>query len=343
MAYDNVQAICQTADGALWFATAGAGVSRFDQATRRWQTFNEHDGLASSRVKAICQSADGALWFATADRGLSRYDQTTASWRSFTRRDDLAGDQIQAMRLGADAMTLWIATRSGISRIITGGGDERRAGAVTTLRRSGHTPLLSISGAVCAQTRPSGISLCHSASGASVAVACSTGLTAMACAPPLGICSGGSFSGLQWHPAEGAMQVLGEQDGLPSDHILALAGLPGEPQRLWLATAAGAALIRVGEDTPRPNIERVLSSADGLPGGPVNAILALADGAVFLAYNARHGRWMFDPQQARRRALSQVVYVSSEATGPASTAADPQYFYRAQERLNNLEIRSQAR
>ncbi len=135
LASDNVPAIEVEPGGkALWFGTIGpppredrsikGGVSRYDLASRQWQSFTTNDGLPSNAVQAIQaepggkrQHADdlGALWFGTAD-GLSRYDLNSGNWKGFSTEDGLISNDVRAIWAVPAARTLWFGTRSGLSR-----------------------------------------------------------------------------------------------------------------------------------------------------------------------------------------------------------------------------------
>jgi hypothetical protein len=64
----TVRAILEDRRGALWLATAGGGVVRFDGA--RFEVYSEDSGLASNRIAALAEDGDGNLWLA-ADPGIA--------------------------------------------------------------------------------------------------------------------------------------------------------------------------------------------------------------------------------------------------------------------------------
>ena len=110
LADNYVLAIHEATDGALWFATFGGGISRFDGT---WQSFTTQDGLADDLVWAIFETADGDLWIRTLGAGVSRFDGV--SWQSFTTQDGLADDFVNFILEKADG-SLWFTTGAGISR-----------------------------------------------------------------------------------------------------------------------------------------------------------------------------------------------------------------------------------
>jgi len=73
LAENVVFSISQDREGAMWFGTAGGGVSRFDGAWRRYTT---SDGLSDSFVWSVFQDRDGGIWFGTND-GVSHFRRPT--------------------------------------------------------------------------------------------------------------------------------------------------------------------------------------------------------------------------------------------------------------------------
>jgi len=112
LAANEVWAIMQDREGALWFGTYGGGVCRFDG---RWQTFNRENtagGLASNWVRAIWQADDGSFWFGTS-QGLSHYDGH--KWETFSKGSGLLGEDVRTV-LQTDDGTLWAGTNGGLAR-----------------------------------------------------------------------------------------------------------------------------------------------------------------------------------------------------------------------------------
>ena len=72
LASNDVNAVAAVPGDALWFATNGGGVSRFDG--QAWTTYTKADGLESDGVAAIAVAPDGTLWFGTS-KGASRFDR----------------------------------------------------------------------------------------------------------------------------------------------------------------------------------------------------------------------------------------------------------------------------
>ena len=81
LASDFIRDLDLAADGSLWIATDGGGVSRWNPATDSITTFryvaDDPTSLASDRVRTIVAGDDGTVWIGTRDAGLDRLDLTT--------------------------------------------------------------------------------------------------------------------------------------------------------------------------------------------------------------------------------------------------------------------------
>jgi ligand-binding sensor domain-containing protein len=111
---DNwVLTVAVARDGAVWFGTAGRGVSRFDGVM--WKKYTAKNGLAGNIVYAIAVGLNGSVWFGT-EHGVSRYDGK--SWKTYTVRDGLADDMVVAIAVDPGG-SLWFGTyRGGVSRFL---------------------------------------------------------------------------------------------------------------------------------------------------------------------------------------------------------------------------------
>jgi len=92
---NDVWAVLQAQDGALWFGTSGGGASRFNG---RWIPYDREStdgGLVSNWVRSILQASDGSIWMGTS-RGVSRLEGET--WELFSSNDGLPGDDVSVLR-----------------------------------------------------------------------------------------------------------------------------------------------------------------------------------------------------------------------------------------------------
>lgn len=72
LAYETVRDIKRTPDGAMWFATWGGGISRFDGT--KWDSFTKADGLPIDDVRTLCVDSLHRLWAGTS-RGIAYFDK----------------------------------------------------------------------------------------------------------------------------------------------------------------------------------------------------------------------------------------------------------------------------
>lgn len=118
---DSLYSVFEDSRGHLWFATADAGVSRWDGET--FTTLNESNGLAHDKVYSVLEDETGLFWMATAD-GLSRWDGKT--FTNFGRAAGLSSNTLYVMHLD-EAGTLWVGGEAGLDRIfLTPDGDLRK-------------------------------------------------------------------------------------------------------------------------------------------------------------------------------------------------------------------------
>ncbi|MBC8233263.1 hypothetical protein H8E77_27260, partial [bacterium] len=109
LASNDVRAIMQDKEGAMWFGTEG-GVSRFDG--KHWQTYTERDKLVSNSVRAIIQDEEGAIWIGTDWGGVSQFDGK--SWQTYNMDDGLASNGVNAIMQDSEG-AIWFGTGDGVS------------------------------------------------------------------------------------------------------------------------------------------------------------------------------------------------------------------------------------
>jgi signal transduction histidine kinase/DNA-binding response OmpR family regulator/ligand-binding sensor domain-containing protein len=110
---DNVTAVYQAADGALWFGSEFGGAARFDG--RQFSKVTTADGLpAKSEISAINEDEGGRMWFGTAN-GLCLYDPKAAASRVtvFTTAHGLPSDWITVLAKDQTGR-LWVGTKKGL-------------------------------------------------------------------------------------------------------------------------------------------------------------------------------------------------------------------------------------
>ena len=62
-------------DGWVYFATFGAGLTAWNIATDRWESFGIGDGLPTADLASLAVDEDGALWIGTLGGGIVRMEQ----------------------------------------------------------------------------------------------------------------------------------------------------------------------------------------------------------------------------------------------------------------------------
>ena len=79
-------------DDAIWLATYGGGLKRFDRRTATFRTYRRAHGMPSDDVYAIRRGVDGNLWLSSS-AGLVRFDPASGALHVFTRADGLQSDE----------------------------------------------------------------------------------------------------------------------------------------------------------------------------------------------------------------------------------------------------------
>jgi len=111
-------AITEDANGALWLASPGYGLYRFDPTTAQFTSYRNSPAdartLSNDGVNTIYVDHAGTIWAGT-NSGLSKFDQSNQAFSSYYERDGLASSVVKGIledRLG----NLWLSTSDGLSR-----------------------------------------------------------------------------------------------------------------------------------------------------------------------------------------------------------------------------------
>jgi len=123
LASDFARDLHFAADGRLWVATDGGGVSRWDPATDRFKTWrhnpNDDSSLSTDRIRRITTDASGNVWIGTRGEGVSRIDHATGEITHFLNDTDVDSpvnrDDVHALAVASDGV-IWIGTEAGLSR-----------------------------------------------------------------------------------------------------------------------------------------------------------------------------------------------------------------------------------
>lgn len=123
-----VKAIFPTGDGGLWVGAYEGGVSRFDPATSRFDTFLNQargDTLNQSKdVQSLWVDANHYLWIGTANDGLFRYNSSTKELKQFTAEAGYLSDNRVETIFEDRRGHIWIGTEK---------SDIRKQGGLTIL------------------------------------------------------------------------------------------------------------------------------------------------------------------------------------------------------------------
>jgi ligand-binding sensor domain-containing protein len=117
LASNDVTAIVEDRDGALWFTSrTGGGITRFDgQAFRR---FGAQEGLPAEEAWAAYRDRRGRLWFGTAGGGVARWDGT----RFHALRDTTGVTRNHVQSIVEDARgVMWFGFSGGLFRLVPAG------------------------------------------------------------------------------------------------------------------------------------------------------------------------------------------------------------------------------
>ena len=114
----HYRGIAEDPRGALWLASWGDGLQRFDPMTGEFAIYRNKPGdprtLSSNRVSAVCIDRFGTVWAGTYN-GLNRLDQVNHTLSKYDEHDGLPSDMIVAIARDRTS-DLWLSTNNGLSR-----------------------------------------------------------------------------------------------------------------------------------------------------------------------------------------------------------------------------------
>ena len=109
---NDITAVEADPDGALWFGTSNAGVSRTFNPLA-WDHFHTGKGLASDNVRDILIGRDGTVWIATAG-GVSSFRNNAFSTANVVNAG-LPSNSVRALAEDSQGH-IWVATDGGVGR-----------------------------------------------------------------------------------------------------------------------------------------------------------------------------------------------------------------------------------
>lgn len=127
---DYIYDIAEDAEGNLWVASNGGGLSKMDRASDSFVNYrhspNSNTGPTSDVIRTLLVDNNGSIWLGTRGAGLDRFDAKDGTFLNFRFGDDQdpARDvnEIFALHLD-DSGSLWIGTNNGLVQMDTKTGD----------------------------------------------------------------------------------------------------------------------------------------------------------------------------------------------------------------------------
>ena len=252
---NDIRCIRRDSRGFLWFCT-GEGLSRFDGYT--FTNYGVEQGLPDPGVTDFIESRSGDYWVATAN-GLCRFNPKPpqGSPGSLLGQDASRRPMFEVFRPGTELNreitqvvedregTIWCATRGGLYRLIPSRGERFDLIAQDVGRAPVDVLLVDHEGALWIATQQN----------------------------------------LLRRRPDGQMERYTQRDGLPGGptHNLRINDLLEDRKgHLWVATWSGLCRLAAHSKPGQPLVERVYTSADGLPHDQVTSLFQSLDGQVWV-------------------------------------------------------------
>ncbi|MCB9249335.1 MAG: hypothetical protein H6613_12720 [Ignavibacteriales bacterium] len=117
---NNIRSI-HISKNTVWIGTDLFGLNKIDLENNSVKTYsndkNSQNTLSNNSVQFIHEDQDGILWLAT-NLGLNKFDPINETFKVYTEDDGLPTSYIASI-LPGDGTDLWLATRNGISKMVT--------------------------------------------------------------------------------------------------------------------------------------------------------------------------------------------------------------------------------
>ncbi len=121
-------ALAQAADGTIWAGTLDGGLMHWDG--KQFIPLDPPDKNLLGRIWALWPAPDGSLWAGTEEGGLLHW--SNGRFFRYTTKNGLPSDSIVQV-LGDAQGNLWLATRTGIARLLSGALTRFEQGELTEL------------------------------------------------------------------------------------------------------------------------------------------------------------------------------------------------------------------
>lgn len=113
----RVRALVVEPDGRILVGTSGAGLIRWDPASRTAERWSLGDGLSDSKIFSIVRDPYGIVWIGTVEGGLNRLDPETGSVTTYRNTSEnpgrLSHNTVNAVMVDSDER-LWLGSDAGI-------------------------------------------------------------------------------------------------------------------------------------------------------------------------------------------------------------------------------------
>lgn len=106
-------------NGYIWFATANAGIIRYNPGNEELKRFrynkNDAHSLCYDRITSIFEDSQQRLWFASEDGGFCRYNEQDETFTRITIKEGLPSNVVFKI-LEDDNRHFWLSTNNGIAK-----------------------------------------------------------------------------------------------------------------------------------------------------------------------------------------------------------------------------------
>lgn len=284
---NTVQALLQTRDGYLWVGTAG-GLARFDGVRFTSIDASEAADVAAQPVFGLMEDREGQLWIGHT-KGALLYRQGRFS--TVIGPELTAGRRVWAFAQAGNG-DVWAATENGLLQLRQGRLVKRyeQADGLPTLRLRS----LAFDRQGVLWIGSSGGGLIALQDGKLRVLNPDNGFPHLQVRQVLadaesGVWAATAGGGLVHVQASGAQRVYTVADGLPTNHLTALAR--DRQGALWIGSW-GAGVVRMSAEDGRFS---AISSSEGLAGSQIWSLLADREGSVWI------GNWVGGLNRLRNR------------------------------------------
>ncbi len=230
-------------DREVWVGTYGGGLSILDSENETWRHYNIPEGMGDAFVYDVLRSGDGDLWIATwsgVNRIVNGELDSPEAWELYTVENTgggLPNDWVYGLAEGSNE-EIWLATEGGLARFVDGGWTNWN-----------HADGLGANYDVVAadiefQNDPADFSDHHARQKKEqgleeVKVAYNPNYIVALVVDKAGVVWAGTWGGGLSRFDGGAWQTFTKTDGLPANHVFALA--EDASGNIWIGTSRGLA------------------------------------------------------------------------------------------------------